>query len=444
MSIQAIDHQLNEVTPNWKPRFFTIWSGQAFAMLGASLVQFALVWWMTKSTGSATVLATGTLFALLPQIFISPFAGALVDRWNRRMVMQVAASTVALSSLLLVYLFAVGAVQVWQIYAIMLVRSAAGAFQFPAMQASTSLMVPKAQLARVAGLNQMLQGAMSIAAPSLGALLLSLFPLQVALLFNVAAEVTAVLPLLFISIPQPLRTSGSATTGRISVLHDMRDGLRYILSWPALMIVCLMATLINFLVTPAFSLMPILVTKHFGGQAMQLGMINSAFGLGMLAGGLLLSVWGGFKRRIYTSMIGLIGMGLGIFVIGLTPGSLFIVAVAAMLLAGIMNPIANGPLFATLQSRVAPDMQGRVMSMFAAAATAVTPLSLIIAGPLADAVGVQLWYVVGGLMCASMGVLGFFIPALRYMEDGKPARATDERQPPALSTRIESSATEIA
>ena len=127
-----------EFQKKWKPRFFTIWTGQAFSLLGSSLVQFALIWWITQKTGSATILATVTLVAILPQILLGPLAGALVDRWSRRAVMIVADSLIAAASLGLVYLFATGTVQVWHIYAISLIRSAGGAFHWPAMSASTS------------------------------------------------------------------------------------------------------------------------------------------------------------------------------------------------------------------------------------------------------------------------------------------------------------------
>ncbi|MCL5997378.1 MAG: MFS transporter [Chloroflexi bacterium] len=415
MDIQPTEPSNGSVSTSWKAPFFTIWTGQAFSLLGSMLVQFALVWWLTASTGSATVLATATLVALLPQIFLSPFAGALVDRWNRRIVMMVADSTIALFSLGLVYLYASGNIQLWHVYAVMLIRSAGGAFHWPAMQASTSLMVPEKQLSRVAGLNQMLQGVMSIVAPALGAVLLGVLPMYGVLLIDVFTAMLAVLPLFFIAVPQPPRTTTEGAP-RGSMLHDLRDGLRYVWHWPGLLIVCVMATVINFLVNPAFSLLPILVTKHFGGEAIQLGLINSMLGVGMVAGGLLLSVWGGFRRRVFTSMVGLVGMGIGIAVVGIAPANGFGLAVAAMLLTGLMNPITNGPLFATLQSRVAPEMQGRVMSLLSAASTAVSPLSLAIAGPVADALGVQLWYVLGGVVCALMGVAGFFIPALVNLE----------------------------
>jgi DHA3 family macrolide efflux protein-like MFS transporter len=304
----------------------------------------------------------------------------------------------------------------------MFIRSAGGAFHWPAMQASTSLMVPHEQLSRVAGLNQMLQGAMSIIAPAMGAVLLGVLPMHGVLLIDVFTAMLAVLALVFIAVPQPPRTQ-AINAPHTSVLADMRAGLRYVWNWPGLMVVCIMATLINFLANPAFSLIPILVTKHFSGGAMELGLINSMSGIGMLAGGLLLGVWGGFRRRVVTSMVGLIGMGTGIAVIGIAPAWAFWLGAAGMLFVGVMGPITNGPLFATLQSRVAPEMQGRVMSLLGAAATAVSPLSLAIAGPVADAVGVQVWYVLAGVVCALMGVAGFFIPALARMDEA-PAKQT--------------------
>ena len=153
--------------------FFTIWTGQAFSLLGSNLVQFALVWWLTSSTGSATVLATATMVAILPGIVIGPFAGTLVDRWSRRWVMVVADGVIALTTLWAALLAWNGLLQPWHVYVIMFIRATAGGFHWPAMQASTSLMVPERLLSRVAGLNQTLYGLMQIAAPALGALLLS-------------------------------------------------------------------------------------------------------------------------------------------------------------------------------------------------------------------------------------------------------------------------------
>jgi DHA3 family macrolide efflux protein-like MFS transporter len=411
-----------ETRPNrWALRFFAIWIGQAFSLLGSMLVQFALVWWLTQATGSATVLATATLVAVLPGIFIGPVAGALVDRWNRRLIMIVADSLIALVTLGLIFLYAVGRMQVWHVYVTMFLRAALGGFHWPAMQSSTSLMVPKQQLARIAGLNQTLMGVMNIVSPPLGALLLSFWPLNRVLFVDVGTATLAVLPLLFVTIPQPARSAGAAATDTgsapASVWADLRAGLRYVAGWPGLLAILVMAMALNFIVNPAFSLMPILVTKYFGRGALELGWLESAWGIGVVAGGLVLSAWGGFKRRVVTSLFGIVGMGIGTLIVGLSPAGAFMIAVVGMLVAGFMNPIVNGPFMAVMQSAVAPEMQGRVFSLVQSASMAMMPLSLLIAGPIADRLGVRVWYLVGGILCIVIGALAFTVPAIMHVED---------------------------
>jgi DHA3 family macrolide efflux protein-like MFS transporter len=197
-----------------------------------------------------------------------------------------------------------------------------------------------------------------------------------------------------------------------------------------------MATVINFLVNPAFSLMPILVTKHFGGQAMQLAWIDSAWGIGVVVGGLTLSVWGGFRRRILTTLVGLVGMGLGTLVIGLAPATALGLALVGMLLAGFMNVITNGPAFALIQAIVEPDMQGRVFTVMMSLTAAMSPLGMAIAGPVADAFGVQVWFVVGGVVCVLMGLIAFFVPAIVHLEDNHGGHAAIEGKAPIVSSQV--------
>ena len=189
----------------WKRSFFTIWTGQAVSLLGSSLVQFALVWWITNTTGSATLLATATMVGMLPAVILGPFAGALVDRWNRKWVMMIADSGIALVSLWLAWMFLIGQAQIWQVFIVLALRSLGGAFHWPAMQASTSLMVPDKQLARIAGINQVLFGLMNIIAPPLGALLLALLPMGGILMIDVGTAAVAVLMLSVVFVPQPKR-----------------------------------------------------------------------------------------------------------------------------------------------------------------------------------------------------------------------------------------------
>jgi len=357
-------------------------------------------------------------------VVLGPLAGALVDRWNRRLVMIAADGTVALASAWLALLFWTGGIQVWHVYVAALVRAIGGSFHWPAMQASTSLMVPEKQLTRVAGLNQTMYGVLNIISPPLGALLLGLLPLHAIMGIDVGTALLAIAPLLFLTVPQPTRSLPAASR-RATVWQDLGEGLRYIWQWPGAVALLGMAAVINLLVNPGFSLLPLLVTRHFNGGALQLGGLESAWGFGVIAGGLILSAWGGFRRRILTTLVGLIGMGLGTLVLGLAPATAFWLAVGSMFFAGLMNPITNGPVMAILQARVEPQMQGRVFTVVGSLSSAMSPLGLAVAGPVADWLGVQVWFLVGGAVCALMGMVGLFVPAILFMEDGVTGRRGD-------------------
>ena len=405
------------VPKNWAVRFFTIWSGQAFSLFGSSLVHFALIWWLTQKTGSATVLALASLAGMLPQVLFGPFAGALVDRWNRRWVMILADGLIALASLILIYLFATDQAQPWHVYAILAVRSLGSSLHFPAMSASTPLMVPEDKLTRVNGLNQTLQGLNAMVAPPVGALLLSVMPTHSILMIDVCTALLAIVPLFFFSIPQPVREEISKSVAKPNLLQDVREALVYMRSWPGLVAILAMAIIINGLLTPTGALMPLLVTKHFGQGPLQLGLVDSAWGVGMISGGLLLSVWGGFRRKIVTTMSGIIGIGAGVILVGLAPAGWFSMALAGMFIVGVTNPIANGPLMAIVQSVVKPEMQGRVMALISTFATGITPISLMVAGPVSDAIGIRTWFWISGIITLLMGFGAFFSRAVMSVED---------------------------
>lgn len=402
----------------WKVPFFTIYSGQALSLLGSQLVQFALIWYLTVQTESATVLATASLVGLVPHVVLGPIVGTLVDRWNRRLIMIVSDSVIALATVLLALLFAFDSVEIWHIYSLMFIRSLAGGFHGNSMTASTSLMVPKEHLTRIQGINQMLNGGLNIVAAPLGAILLDLLPIQGILAIDVGTALIAILPLFLIRVPQPERIEQGElqNADKPSVWQDFASGLRYVMNWPALLIIASMAVLINFLLTPAFSLLPLLVKEYFGGNAIQLSWVNSAFGVGIILGGLLLSIWGGFKRKIMTSMFGLAGMGIGTLLMSQVPPTGIYIAIGAALIVGIMQPITNGPIYAVMQSTVAPDMQARVFSLLSSAAAGMSPIGLLIAGPMSDKFGIQTWFLLGGTICLLMAVTGLFIPAFKNIE----------------------------
>ena len=408
-------------TENWAPRFFTLWIGQAISLLGSQLVQFAIIWYLTLETNSATALAIASLMGLLPQVILSPFIGTWVDRGNRRAILISADATVAAATVVLVVLFALGQVEIWYIYALLFVRAVAGGFHQSAFGASVVLLVPKEHLARVQGFNQALYGGLNIISAPLGAFLYATLPMQGILSIDVGTAVLAIVILLFFQIPQPERGAASTAT----FWQDFAAGFRYILAWRGLLIVLGMVMVINFFYSAAESLTPILISKHFQGEAQQLGWWQAAFAVGTIAGGILLGAWGGFKKKVVTAQFGLIMLGLGTTVIGIIPPQLFWLGLAANTLTGLMLPITNGSYGAILQSVIAPDMQGRVFAFIMSAAMLVSPLGLMIAGPVSDALGIQLWFWVSGITCALMGVAGFFINEVMGMEEEKRGLAVE-------------------
>jgi len=396
--------------------FFIIFTGQTISLVGSRLVQFSLVWWLTQQTGSANVLAFASIMAILPQAILGPFAGVLVDRWNRKRVMLFADTGIALVTVVLALLYASGTVQIWHIYALMFIRSLGGAFHWTSMQASTSLMVPREQIARVAGLNQSVSGIASIVAPPMGALLIEILPIQYVLGIDIVTAVFAIVPLLVIHVPQPPQQLSRAKT----VLEDLRGGLNYVIEWKGLMIIMVMSLTINLLISPAFSLLPLLITSYFKGGALELAWIQSANGLGMILGGLLLGMWGGFKSRVKTAFVALVIAGVSILGFSQTPPDVFPLAVVSIFIFGVTNSIANSSFFAALQTLVPPEVQGRVFTLAMAASTIAQPIGLAVAGPVSEILSIRGWFVIGGVSFIVMALLSFSTPAVMRLEDTSP------------------------
>jgi DHA3 family macrolide efflux protein-like MFS transporter len=307
-------------------------------------------------------------------------------------------------------------IQIWHIYIAMLLRSIGGAFQWPAMLATTSLMVPKRHLSRVAGFNQSLMGLANIIAPPLGALLLELWSVQSILVIDIVTAILAITPLFFISIPQPLKSEVQERGWR-SVITEMREGFHYVWSWTGLMMIMAMAMIINLLLNPAFTLLPLLVTNHFQGGALELAWLQSANGVGMVLGGLTLGIWGGTKQRIITALSALILAGLCAIILGLTPVDLFLLAVFSLFGSSFMNALANGIFMATMQAIVPPMIQGRVFTLLHSLSMGMTPIGLAIVGPVADLLGERIWFIIGGIAFILMGISAFTIPSIKYIED---------------------------
>ncbi len=406
--------------------FFTIWTGQIASLIGSRLVGFALVWWLTETTNSATALAIATTVSVLPGILIAPIAGALIDRWDRRKVMIVADSLVALVTLVVAGLFTLDVVRPWHLYILMLLRATGGAFHWPAMQAATGQLIPRKHLSRISGLNQALRGAANIVVPPAGALILKVLPMQSILAIDVVTAVIAVLPLFFVRIPKPDRPAKAPSVG-----SDLREGVRYVTQHRGITLMIFSSVFVNILMVPSVSFIPLMVTRHFGGGVLELGWMQSALGFGIVAGGLLLGAWGGFRNRSMTAVVALLLRGIGMLIVGLTPSTAFPLALAAVFFYNAASPLIDGSVLAVLQSVVPNHLMGRVVTLIHSGFALSTPIGMAIGGPLADHVGVSACFVGAGILTALTAVALFASKDMMSM--GREAMVSDKPAPGQVS-----------
>ncbi len=408
---QEKNRSLND---RWARRFFRLWTGQAFSLIGSALVQWALMFWLAVTTGSPIVLAIAGVMGLLPQVLLAPVAGVYVDRLNRKRVMLFADLLTAASTAILMVLFAMGYSDLWFVFVVMFFRSSMQAFHWPAMQASTTLMVPEQSLARINGLNQMILGLSSILGPALGAVLYVALPMYLVLAVDVLTAAVAIVVLLATKIPEIRKVSARA---KISILGDLAESFRYLRSWKGALIIISMFSVVNFLITPAITFFNLLTLYHFGQGPYEAALIDAIAGIGMIVGGIALGIWGGTKRKIVTGMGAMAIAGGGVLFIGILPPGGFLLAVAATLLVGIAIAIVNGIVMTILQRGVRADIQGRVFALVGSIAGAMSPLGLAVSGPIAAAFGVQAWFIAGGLFMAVAGVAALFVPVIMRVED---------------------------
>lgn len=378
--------------------FLLIWIGQLVSSLGSALTRFGLGVWVFEKTGSATQFALILFFAVLPGILLSPVAGAYVDRWERKRVMIAADAGAALGTLVIALLLFLGRLEMWHIYTVVATGGALGAFQGPAHGATTSLLVPKEQFTRAMGLVQFGQAGVRIVAPVAAAALMGIIGFRGILLIDFATFLFAAGTLLVIAIPDPRRAP--ARGKKPPIWREAAYGWRYLLERRGLAGLVAVFAVVNLAMAIAQGVYQPMVLSTASRTA--LGTVSSVGGLGMLAGSLLLSVWGGPRRRMY-GVLGAAGLaGLFHVLFGVRAA----VPVWAVALFGVMFtvPFVTGSVTAVMMRKVAPDVQGRVFATIQMVAMSSAPIAYLVAGPLADHVFEPLLRPGGGL-AGSMGEL---------------------------------------
>ncbi|NLT36275.1 MAG: MFS transporter [Gaiellales bacterium] len=405
---------MNDRARPWYRTFLIIFAGQAFSLLGSAAVNFALVWWLTATTGSAGILAYASIAALLPQALLGLVVGPFIDRWDRRLTMIAADTFIAATSLVLLALFALGSPSTGVVIGIVALRSVGAAFHTPASQAAVPMYVPAEHLMRVAGWNYFLVSGVSMAGPVLGAFLMGVLPMAGVIALDVGGAAFAVASLLLVRIPHPERSATeSPATG---LLAEFRQGWRELVHHRGLLQLTLVLVAVTLVYMPLNAFFPLMTLQHFSGDAVRASIAELAFGAGMLAGSAGI---GALAARIPGTRlvgIGIFLLGLMAGVSGLLPPSGFWVFAVLCVFMGISAPLFGAPLTALFQGLIDPSKLGRVMSLYMAMTTVVAPVGLLAAGPLAENTGVAPWFALSGALMFLTGLPVWLLPAVRRLD----------------------------
>ncbi|NIU39453.1 MFS transporter [Candidatus Bathyarchaeota archaeon] len=398
--------------------YLTLWSGQLISLLGSSIASFVIIWWITLETESPLYLAVASFAGLAPLVILMPFAGVLVDRWSRKAMIGVVDLLQAVATVALILLFWLNIVSIWLVLGLLTLRGIFQAFHNPAASAIVPLMVPREKLSRMNGVNYLLSGATTLVGPVVAALLLEVWRIDQILWIDAATFIIAVIPLLIIKIPS-VRTNQDKDPTRSSFKKDFGEGLAFIKNARGLLPFIVLATALNFLLTPLSTLMPYYVRFDHLGDAPDLALVMAFFQGGILAGGLLMSVIKGFKRKMVAIVFSVYVIFLGYAVVALTPTGLFWFMAVGGLIIGCCLPIANVSIQTIIQTVVPLKMLGRINSVIGALASAASPFGMILSGIIVEFTRTSNVYVV----CAGLGMLtltfSWFFTDMKHVEEIK-------------------------
>jgi MFS transporter, DHA3 family, macrolide efflux protein len=424
--------------PRGMRAFTIVWLGQLVSLLGTSMTGFALPIWVFGQTDRVQELALVGLAFTLPLILLSPVVGAIVDRYDRKLMMMLSDLAAGLMTILIFVLVSTDSLEIWHLYITSAVSGAFQTFQWPAYSAAISVMIPKQQYARAHGMLSLAESGSHIFAPLLAGAMLGIIGLRGILLVDIITFLFAVGTLLFVAIPNPPRTAEGAA-GQGSLLRESAYGFQYIFARPSLLGLQLGFLAGNFFATMAFVTLPALILARTNQNELVFGTAMAIGAIGGVAGGLLMSTWGGPRRLVHGVLAGWALSGLSMVVVGFGRG--LPVWAAGLFLGSLLGPIINGSNQAIWQAKVAPDVQGRVFSVRRLIAWVTAPLAQLAAIPLADRLvgpamleggslvplfgplvgtgpgaGYSLIFIFAGAAAALVGIAGYFVPAIRHVE----------------------------
>jgi DHA3 family macrolide efflux protein-like MFS transporter len=394
---------MSEAQPsaNWKRNAAFFVAGQFLSTFGSMLVQFAITWHITLQTKSGGVMTVLICAALLPMVFISPFAGVWADRYNRKYLVNISDSAIALVTLGVAILYFSGVRSIWILLAAVMARSLGQGVQQPAASALIPQLVPQEHLARFNGLQSAAQSLTMFAAPMASGALLTFLPIEYIFLIDIITAAVGITVVFFcVNVRYELKKEVSET-GIAVYFHEMAEGVRYIVTTAWLRTLCIAFVLFSILASPASMLTPLQVTRSFGDDVWRLTAIEILFAAGMMAGGVIMSVWGGFKNKGNTMLFAWLAFGMATVLFGFIPN--FWAYLGVMFLCGLTVPFFNTTSMALMQTNIPPELMGRVFGTVTMLSGLAMPLGMVLFGPLADIVKIEWLLIVTGAVIVGGG-----------------------------------------
>lgn len=395
----------------WKKDYFTILIGQGFSLISSGILQMSIIFYLTAETGSAMVLSIATLIGFLPQALIGPFAGVFVDRHSRKKVMIGADLVIAAAGGVLAIVTLYMDLPIWVIMGVLFVRSMGTAFHSPALNAATPLLVPEDQLTKCAGYSQTIQAIGSIISPAAAAFLYTVWNLNHIVLLDIVGAAIACISVAIIAIPNPLPSSIEE-----NVMQEMKAGYMVLKENKGLFALLWIGALYMFFYMPISALYPLMSMGYFGGTPTHASIAEIAFAIGMLVGGVILSVWGGFKKRTFTIGASVLMMGIGVAISGILPSNAFIAFAICCMVMGVSAPF-YGVQNALFQEKIKPEYLGRVFSLLGSVMSFAMPLGLLCSGLFAEQIGVEKWFLISGIGIITISFLVFVLPGVQSLDN---------------------------
>ncbi|APM39800.1 macrolide efflux MFS transporter Mef(A) [Clostridium kluyveri] len=398
---------------NWKQKFFTIWTGQAVSLITSAILQMTIIFYLTEKTQSAVVLSMASLIGFLPYAVFGPAIGVLVDRYDRKMIMIYADLIIALAGGVLALIAIYMELPVWIVMVVLFIRSVGTAFHSPALSAVTPLLVPEEELTKCAGYSQSLQSISYILSPAAAAFLYSVWELNAIIAIDVVGAVIACIAVALVHIP---KVNIEQENLKRNFIEEMKQGLFVLKENKGLFALLLIGTLYMLVYMPINALYPLISMEHFAGTPMHISITEIAYAAGMLTGGLLLGLFGGYKKRITLITASIFMMGVSLTISGLLPSNGFIFFVLCCGIMGLSVPFYSGVQTALFQEKIKPEYLGRVFSLTGSIISLAMPFGLILSGAFADRIGVSHWFLLSGILIIGISVLCPLVPAIRKLE----------------------------